>query len=70
MEVYQKGIYWYVRTPCGPVPNELKGMWVTKDRLETAIKMYRGRIKANTVNVTQKGRERKQRAASNRQVSD
>jgi len=70
MEIYRDGIYWKFKNTHGPVPNDLKGDWTTKEVAERALGLFRSRISSKVVNVSQKARERKQRATSNTTISD
>jgi hypothetical protein len=65
MEVYQEGFYWRIRNVRGPVPKELKGDWVSKHKAEEAVHLFQQQVRSRAVNVSQRNRERQQRAASN-----
>jgi hypothetical protein len=64
MEVYQEGQYWRIHNDRGPLPNALKGDWVSKKRAEEALKMFQAMVRSRAINVSQKSRERKQRATA------
>ncbi len=64
MEVYQDGMYWRVANTRGPVPNVLKGDWVSKGKAEEAVRMFHELVRSRAINVTQRNRERKERAAN------
>ena len=70
MEIFKDGIYWYFKNSHGPVPMELKGDWTSEATAKRALDLYRSRVHSKAINVSQRSRERKQRAASNQQVSD
>jgi len=65
MELFRDGIYWHFKNTHGPVPKELRGDWTSRETAERALLLFRSRVQSKATNVTQKGRERKQRAASN-----
>jgi hypothetical protein len=64
MEVYQEGRYWKILNKHGNVPNSLKGDWVSKVKAEEALDMFQQLVRSRTVNVSQRNRERKERAAT------
>jgi hypothetical protein len=70
MEIYKEGIYWFVKNTHGPVPNELKGEWTSKEFVDKAVNQYQARVRSKAINMTQRFRERQQRAASNAKISD
>lgn len=70
MEIYRDGIYWHFKNTHGPVPKELKGDWTSRETAERALMLFRSRVQSKAINVTQKGRERRQRATSNTTISD
>lgn len=65
MEVYQEGRYWKILNKHGNVPNSLKGDWVSKVKAEEALDMFQQLVHSRAVNVTQRNRERKERASEN-----
>lgn len=64
MEVYQEGQYWQIRNTRGPLPATLKGDWVSKKRAEEALEMFQAMVRSRAVNVSQRSRERRERATS------
>ena len=64
MEVYQEGRYWKILNKHGNVPNALKGDWVSKVKAEEALDMFQQLVRSRTVNVSQRNRERKERAST------
>ena len=70
MEIYKEGIYWFVRNTHGPVPKELKGEWTSKETAERALYLFRSKVQSKALNVSERHRERKQRAASNTTIPD
>lgn len=65
MEVVPNGIYWVIKNTRGPVPRSLDGDWVSKGKAEEAIRMFQQQVQSRAVNVTQRTRERKERASQN-----
>jgi hypothetical protein len=65
MEVIPSGNYWVIKNIRGPVPKVLEGDWVSKGMAEQAIKMFQQQVHSRAVNVTQRNRERKERASEN-----
>lgn len=64
MEVYQEGMYWKIQNDRGPLPNELKGDWVSKKHALDALEMFQAKVRSRAINVSQKSRERKERATA------
>jgi len=64
MEVYQEGQYWRIHNERGPLPNSLKGDWVSKKRAEEALEMFQAMVRSRAVNVSQRSRERRERATT------
>lgn len=62
MEVYQEGQYWRVQNTRGPVPVQLRGDWLSKGKAEQAIRMFQQQVQSRAINVSQRSRERKERA--------
>lgn len=65
MEVVPNGIYWVVKNTRGPVPKVLDGDWVSKAKAEEAVRMFQKQVQSRAVNVTQRSRERRERASEN-----
>jgi hypothetical protein len=65
MEVVPNGIYWIVKNTRGPVPKVLDGDWVSKAKAEEAVRMFQKQVQSRAVNVTQRSRERRERASEN-----
>jgi hypothetical protein len=65
MEVVPNGIYWIVKNTRGPVPKVLDGDWVSKSRAEEAVRMFQKQVQSRAVNVSQRSRERRERASEN-----
>lgn len=65
MEVIPNGIYWIVKNTRGPVPKVLDGDWVSKKRAEEALEMFQAMVRSRAVNVSQRSRERRERASEN-----
>jgi hypothetical protein len=64
MEVVPNGIYWVIKNPRGPVPAVLGGDWVSKSKAIEALSMFQQSIHSRTINVSQRNRERKERATA------
>lgn len=65
MEVVPSGIYWIIKNTRGPVPKVLDGDWVSKAKAEEAVRMFQKQVQSRAVNVTQRSRERRERASEN-----
>lgn len=65
MEVVPNGIYWIVKNTRGPVPKVLDGDWVSKAKAEEAVRMFQKQVQSRAVNVSQRSRERRERASEN-----
>ena len=65
MEVVPSGIYWIVKNTRGPVPKVLDGDWVSKAKAEEAVRMFQKQVQSRAVNVSQRSRERRERASEN-----
>lgn len=70
MEIIKDGIYWQVKNTHGPVPNVLKGEWTSFEAVRNAISAYKQTVHSKALNVSERTRQRKERAANNQQVSD
>lgn len=64
MEVHQDGLYWKIHNPHGPVPKILRGDWNSKRRAEEALMLFQKQVQSKAINVSQRSRERKERAAA------
>ncbi len=65
MEIESEGTYWIIKNSRGPVPKELSGIWVSKHLAEKAVEMHQKKVQSRAINVTQRNRERRQRASEN-----
>jgi hypothetical protein len=64
MEVVSNGMHWVIKNTRGPVPTALGGEWSSKHKAEEAVGLFQQKIHSKAINVTQKSRERKERAAN------
>jgi hypothetical protein len=64
MEVIQNGNYWVIKNTRGPVPKVLDGDWVSKGKAEQAMKLFQQQVQSRAINVSQRNRERKERAVT------
>lgn len=65
MEVVPNGIYWVIKNTRGPVPKILEGDWVSKARAEEAVSMFQRQVQSRAINVSQRSKERRERASEN-----
>lgn len=65
MEVVPNGIYWVIKNTRGPVPKILEGDWVSKARAEEAVNMFQRQVQSRAINVSQRSKERRERASEN-----
>lgn len=64
MEVVSNGMHWVIKNIRGPVPNVLDGEWSSKHKAEEAVGLFQQKVQSKVINVSQKLRERKERASN------
>lgn len=65
MEVMPSGIYWIIKNTRGPIPKVLDGDWISKSKAEEAVRLFQQQVQSRAVNVSQRSRERRERASEN-----
>ena len=65
MEVMPSGIYWIIKNTRGPLPRVLDGDWISKSKAEEAVRLFQQQVQSRAVNVSQRSRERRERASEN-----
>jgi hypothetical protein len=65
MEIESEGTYFIIKNTRGPVPKELSGLWSSKHLAAQAVEMFQKKVQSRAINVTQRNKERRQRASEN-----
>lgn len=65
MEIYKEGRYWFFKNTHGPVPKVLRGAWTNPLKATEALDLFQSGIRAKTINVTERTRQKRERATRN-----